>query len=120
MPLRGKSVYEEQSPDDGLRVLTTNYWPRGVTKERGGTYLRILAPERDLLRRYKAGEVGWPEYRAAYIERMTGDQQRAAIADLAARARTEPVTIMCVCKDAEECHRSLLVELIEDAIAVPA
>lgn len=120
MTVRGKSVYEEASPDDGLRVLTTNYWPRGISKERGGSYLRILAPERDLLRRYKAGEMSWPDYRAAYIERMAGAEQRAAIDELAQRARTETVTIMCVCKDATQCHRSLLVELIEQAIGVPA
>ena len=120
MPVRPKSVYEEASPDDGVRVLTTNYWPRGVSKERGGTYLRILAPERELLRRYKAGETSWPEYRTAYIVRMAGDDQRAAIEELASRARTETVTIMCACKDAAECHRSLLVELIEEAMRIPA
>ena len=120
MPVRPKSVYEEASPDDGVRVLTTNYWPRGVSKERGGTYLRILAPEREPLRRFKAGEMDWPDYGAAYIERMAGDDQRAAIDELAQRARTETVTVMCVCKDAAECHRGLLVELIEEAMRIPA
>lgn len=119
MPLRGKSVYEEPSPDDGYRVLTTNYWPRGVTKERGGAYLRVLAPERELLKRYKAGAMGWDEYRAAYIERMNGDEQQTVIRDLAERARRETVTIMCVCKEAVECHRGALIEIIDAALQVP-
>jgi uncharacterized protein YeaO (DUF488 family) len=51
---------------------------------------------------------------------MAGDDQRAAIDELAQRARTETVTVMCVCKDAAECHRGLLVELIEEAMRIPA
>ncbi len=117
MPVRAKSVYEPAEPDDGLRVLTTNYWPRGVSKERGGVYKRILAPTRDLLHAYKAGEVGWPEYERQYLHLMCGEEQRAEIAALAETARTQTVTIMCMCKDASQCHRSVLQRLIEDAMA---
>jgi uncharacterized protein YeaO (DUF488 family) len=41
MPIRSKSIYDEAAPDDGARVLTTNYWPRGVSRERAGTYKRV-------------------------------------------------------------------------------
>ena len=109
-------MYEPAEPDDGLRVLTTNYWPRGISKERGGLYKRILGPTRDLLHAYKSGEITWPEYERQYLELMRGEDQRAEIAALAETARTQTVTIMCICKDASECHRSVLQRLIEQAM----
>jgi uncharacterized protein YeaO (DUF488 family) len=116
MAVRAKSVYEPAEPGDGLRVLTTNYWPRGVSKDRVGVYKRILGPARELLHAFKSGEIGWPEYRRQYLELMRGEEQRAEIEALAETARTQTVTIMCMCKDANECHRHLLQGLIEEAM----
>jgi uncharacterized protein YeaO (DUF488 family) len=121
MPLKCKSVYEPAEPGDGLRVLTTNYWPRGISKERGGLYKRILGPERDNLRAFKAGEMDWPSYEERYLSLMRGAAQQTEIAFLAEAARTQTVTIMCLCKDETQCHRLLLRRLIEGAMArVPA
>jgi uncharacterized protein YeaO (DUF488 family) len=53
MPIRRKSIYQDASPDDGVRILATNYWPRGVSRERAGVYKRVLAPSRELLRLFK-------------------------------------------------------------------
>ncbi len=114
MPVRAKSIYEESSPADGIRILTTNYWPRGVSKERAGTYLRALGPSRDLLRAFKQNEITWPEYEARYLEEMRGERQREEIARIAGLARDETVTVMCMCKDDAECHRRLLRDLIEE------
>ncbi|TAK56198.1 MAG: DUF488 family protein [Dehalococcoidia bacterium] len=113
MPVRAKSIYEEATPDDGVRILTTNYWPRGVSKERAGTYIRALAPTRELLHAFKDGEIGWPEYEKRYLAEMEGDRQREEIARIAGLAQTETVTVMCMCKDERMCHRSLLRTLIE-------
>lgn len=113
MPVRAKSIYEKASPDDGVRILTTNYWPRGVSKERGGTYIRALAPSRDLLHAFKGGAIEWPEYEKRYLVEMEGDRQREEIARIAGLARTDTVTVMCMCKDERICHRSLLRSLVE-------
>jgi uncharacterized protein YeaO (DUF488 family) len=48
---------------------------------------------------------------------MKGDEQRAEIAELAGQAKSETVTVMCVCKDEAQCHRRLLRELIEKEMA---
>ena len=120
MPVRGKSIYEEASPDDGARILTTNYWPRGISRERAGTYMRVLAPSREVLRAYKDGGITWAEYEPRYLDEMTGAAQRDAIASLAGRAQKETITVMCTCKDDAQCHRRLLRELIEHAMNVNA
>ena len=117
MPIRSKSIYEDAAPDDGVRVLTTNYWPRGVSRERAGTYKRVLAPSRELLRSFKDAVITWDTFEPQYREQMTGDEQRAVIAEIARQAKRETVTVMCVCKDEAVCHRRLLRELIEKEMA---
>jgi len=112
MPVLSKSIYDPAAPEDGMRVLTTNYWPRGISRERAGLYKRVLAPSRPLLRAFKDGEIGWPAYEVRYLEEMRGESQRAEIAELARAATSGSVTVMCVCRDDAECHRRLLRELI--------
>jgi uncharacterized protein YeaO (DUF488 family) len=116
VPVRSKTIYEPLVPDDGMRVLTTKYWPRGVSRDRGGTYLRVLGPSRALLRAFKDGEIDWPVYEVRYLDEMRAEKPRVEIAQLARRAASEVVTVMCVCKDEAQCHRRLLRELIEQAM----
>jgi uncharacterized protein YeaO (DUF488 family) len=116
MPVQCKSIYEDASPGDGLRVLTTNYWPRGISRERAGTYVRILGPTRDLLRGFKDGVISWEEYEVRYVAEMQDEAHQVEIARLAEAAARETVTVMCVCKDDAQCHRRLLRDLIDARI----
>ncbi len=120
MSIRSKSIYEEASPDDGVRMLVTNYWPRGVSRERAGLYKRVLAPSRPLLRAFKDGVIAWSEYEVRFLQEMRGADQREEIAALARQSRAETVTLLCACKDEAECHRRLLRELVEAEMAVQA
>ncbi len=118
--MRSKRIYDAASPDDGVRVLTMNCWPRGISKERAGTYKRLLGPSRDLLRAFNDGTVNWPEYEVRYLEEMRAPDRRDEIAALARLALDQTVTVMCACIDEAQCHRRLLRELIEQAMKEPA
>lgn len=96
--------------------LTTNCWPRGISRERAGTYLRVLGPTRDLLRAFKDGTISWDEYEVRYLAEMQDEPHQREIARLAEAATTETVTVMCVCKDDAQCHRRLLRDLIRAQI----
>jgi uncharacterized protein YeaO (DUF488 family) len=52
---------------------------------------------------------------------MRSPEAQSEIRRLARQAATRPLTVMCVCKDATRCHRTLLTELIGKAMsgAVP-
>ena len=113
MPVRTKSIYDPAEPCDGWRVLTTNYWPRGISKAHGGTYKRVLGPSRELLRAFKDGAIGWPAYEKAYLEEMRDPVKVEEIRGLAGIAREDTVTVMCVCREDAHCHRRLLQKLIE-------
>jgi len=58
------------------------------------------------------------EYRTRYLSEI--ETRRTRIADLAARVRQgETITLLCssACVDETRCHRSLLRELIDSAVA---
>jgi uncharacterized protein YeaO (DUF488 family) len=110
--IRTKSIYETPTPSDGYRVLATRYWPRGISKDSIDAYIAGLAPSRELLHQYRQGQLDWRVYRNQYLAEMRGETARREIHRLARLAREQTVTVMCVCKDADRCHRSLLRDLI--------
>ncbi|MEX2226799.1 MAG: DUF488 family protein [Dehalococcoidia bacterium] len=120
MPVKSKSIYDPAEPGDGVRVLTTNYWPRGISRERAGTYKRVLGPSRELLRAFKDGLIDWAGYEPQYLEQMRGEAQQTEIQALAQLAATETITVTCVCREEAECHRRLLRDLIEREVESPS
>lgn len=110
--VRSKRIYDTPEPTDGHRVLATQYWPRGISRESINEYIRILGPSRALLQAFRCGELAWDEYSQRYLGEMGGEKQRAEIHRLAKLSRSGVVTVMCVCPDESICHRSLLRELI--------
>ena len=113
--IKTKGVYEPVSKGDGVRVLVTRYWPRGVKKEKTDCWMRDLAPSPALIKKWKSGAVVWGvferEYRAEYRE----DARRAAFAELAdlIRGGRGAVTLLCTCKEEDPCHRKILKRMLE-------
>jgi uncharacterized protein YeaO (DUF488 family) len=107
-------IYSEASEADGLRVLITRYWPRGVKKERADVWLRALGPAADLIKSFKAGAVGWEEFRQSYIEEFKGAEKKEALTELTEiiRERRGAVTLLCVCRDGEKCHTGVLRDML--------
>src|SRR5439155_2448327 len=101
--------------DDGYRILTTRYWPRGVPKSAVNEYTTKTAPSRALLREFKHEGLRWEDYVPRYLEEMTSPEPVTEIARLAKLAGSRTTTIMCVCEDERRCHRSLLKQLILQA-----
>ena len=45
-----KSIYHDSiEPGDGYRLLVMRYWPRGVKKDRIDSWIKELAPSKELL-----------------------------------------------------------------------
>jgi uncharacterized protein YeaO (DUF488 family) len=107
-----KRIYDPPLQEDGYRVLATRYWPRGVPRTSVDEYVPALAPSRELLRAYRDGEIGWEVFRRQYLNEMSGKEQVSEIRRLAKTARSEQVTLLCVCDEPERCHRWLLLDLV--------
>jgi len=113
--IRLKRVYEPASPDDGYRVLSTRYWPRGVPRSACDEYTTKTAPSRALLREFKHEGLSWDEYLPRYLDEMSATEARSAIVQLAELAQSKRITLMCICEDEKRCHRSKLRDLIIEA-----
>ena len=115
MPVRfEKSAYDPVEPrKDGLRIVATRFWPRGLRKEAADLYLPDLAPSETLLRTFQAGEIGWRDFARRYREEMAG--QKSHLRTLGWIAGRGTVTVMCACERPETCHRRILAGLIERA-----
>ncbi len=109
-------MYDPPSEQDGRRVLVTQYWPRGVSRSRVDEYVRTLAPSRELVRAYKDGLIAWTAFRDRYIAEMQRPEAEAEVRRLADLARREDITLLCVCREGEPCHRLALRELVEQAL----
>lgn len=116
MPVHAtKTIYDPADPEaDGLRILATRFWPRGVKRAAADLYLPDLAPSKDLLQAFKAKEIAWPEFKRRYVAEMKG--QGSLLRTLHwLDARGEDVTVMCACDEPEHCHRHVLKDLIARA-----
>lgn len=106
--LRTARVYDTAAAGDGTHVLVMRLWPRGIRKQRVDLWLKELGPVLPLLRAFRRGRVGWPEYRRRYVAGLRRPPARAALAEVRALARRGPVTLLCGCTEARRCHRTLL------------
>lgn len=107
--IKTKSISEKPSKDDGIRILITRYkfpWIKEYQEWR-----REFAPSRELLKDWKEKWIDFVEYKRRYLSEMKKNTEE--IKELAQRARTEIITLLCYEKTDEQCHRRLLKELID-------
>lgn len=111
----------DRGTEEGLRIGTTRYLPRGVPKAhyaaRGyfDVWLPLLAPSRELLAWYRAEERPAGEFFRRYRKEMAATDPRQAILLLAALAKRTPLSVGCYCADDGRCHRTELARLIRKA-----
>jgi uncharacterized protein YeaO (DUF488 family) len=114
---------------EGLRVGTVRFLPRGVKKEDYSrldyfdVWFPLLAPSSELLkwlksRNWPSEQIRWSKFRERYLAEMKKTDARQAIKLLSELARATPLSIGCYCENESACHRSILRELIEDAVAL--
>jgi uncharacterized protein YeaO (DUF488 family) len=114
MPIYSKkSVFDPiERRKDGMRIVATRYWPRGMKTEVRDLYLPDLAPSKDLLRDFRSSEMTWREFAKRYRTEMQA--QRSLIRTLHWLSESgDALTVMCTCSNQERCHRKILAGLIE-------
>jgi len=125
--LRTKSVWSPiDRRADGLRILATRFRGRGMSTRRYDVWMASLGPSERLLRHFQAGRISWAGFTSRYHQELFLDGpidarsatiknhgQKFTLRLIKELARTQPVTLMCLCAEAEtQCHRHLLRKLI--------
>lgn len=113
LTVKTKSIYEPAEADDGLRVLITRYYPRGVKKDRFGWWVKPLSPSRELLSSYKAGKKSWEQFRESFLEELRGSPESIeALRAIRAQSRLQDITLLCYEKEGLPCHRQVVRDIL--------
>lgn len=109
--IRNKRIYDEASPDDGLRVLVDRLWPRGVKKDRIDQWAKDLAPSTELREEFHAHDLDFEEFRARYRVELEGkeDEMRKLMSET-----DGTITLLYALKDKEHNHAAILAQAMGD------
>jgi uncharacterized protein YeaO (DUF488 family) len=109
--IRVKRIYEDASPDDGLRVLVDRLWPRGVKKDRIDKWAKDLAPSTELREEFHAHDFDFEDFRARYRVELEGKE--AEMKDLLAET-DGTITLLYGLKNERQNNAIVLAEALRD------
>lgn len=114
---RAKRIYDDCSPDDGLRLLVDRLWPRGVSKEAAHIDLwpKELTPSHELRKWFHDHPDQFDEFALRY--RMELTQRLDDIRGLFATIDSQRLTLVTSTKDLEHGHAAVLADFLETHIA---
>lgn len=110
--IKTKSIYAPKKHGDGLRILITRYYPRGVKKGHFDKWMRELAPSKDLLKEYKDGQIDWKFFQSNFKKQMKKNESLEIIEKLVNISKQKNITLLCYEKDGDNCHRHILQNMI--------
>jgi uncharacterized protein YeaO (DUF488 family) len=112
---RVKRVYDDPSPDDGLRVLVDRIWPRGLSKDRAQVdeWMKAVAPSTALRTWYAHDADRYDEFVRRYKAELKAPDRAEAFARLNALAKdSAAVTLLTATKDVELSQAAVLADLL--------
>ncbi|MBN8866786.1 MAG: DUF488 family protein [Solirubrobacterales bacterium] len=109
--IRIKRIYEEASPEDGLRVLVDRLWPRGVKKDRIDQWAKDLAPSTELREEFHGHDFEFDEFRARYLVELEDrqDEMKKLLAET-----DGPLTLLFGLKNEKQNNATVLAEALND------
>ena len=115
MTIKTKSIYDEKSGADGMRILITRFYPRGVKRERFDLWIKNVSPKADLLRSFREGSIGWEEFERRFKLQLDSDEDsRAAVKQLLELSKKRSITLLCYEREGEKCHRHIVKAQLQD------
>jgi uncharacterized protein YeaO (DUF488 family) len=108
-----KSVYDSPNPQDGVRVLLSNFWPPGIKKTDAHIdhWMQNLAPSSDLYAWFSHTPDKWPEFKQRYFQELDTNQE--AVKQLLDIVSQQKVTLVFSIKDQKFNPAVVLKEYLE-------
>ena len=109
--IRVARVYDDPSPDDGRRILVDRLWPRGFRKDdpRVGTWLKDVAPSKELREWYNHQPERFDEFAARYRAELQGSE---ALDELRKLTKRGDVTLVTATREVQGSHAAVLATLL--------
>ena len=112
--IRIANVNDLPGPEEGLRVLVTRKWPRGIPKDAIDLWVKDLGGTPDLLKEYKKGKISQAGFQARYMAETSEPGRQELILDLQRRAMNgKQLIVMCDFEEEEGSVRQMLKEVLE-------
>jgi uncharacterized protein YeaO (DUF488 family) len=107
-----RRVYDDPSPDGGLRVLVDRVWPRGLTKDAAhlDEWIKDVAPSTPLRRWYSHRPERFAEFRRRYLAELAEGQPAAALNRLRKLTRARRLTLLTATRDIDHSQAAVLAE----------
>jgi uncharacterized protein YeaO (DUF488 family) len=111
-----RRVYDDPSPDGGLRVLVDRVWPRGLTKDAAhlDEWIKDVAPSTALRRWYGHRPDRFSEFRRRYLAELADPQPAAALHRIRELTRTGSLTLLTATKDIHHSQAAVLAEQLRE------
>jgi len=109
--IRVRRIYEDPSPDDGVRVLVDRLWPRGLSREDAkiDLWLKEIAPSDTLRKWFAHDEKKWAEFKTRYFREL---DEKGDILESVSQMLTKRVTLIYGAKDHEHNNAVALKEYL--------
>jgi uncharacterized protein YeaO (DUF488 family) len=122
MAIRIIRLGSPREKEEGLRVGTVRYPPRGVPKSEHAkrnfydVWLPNLSPSQELLKEGNVSrdEAGWSIFKKRFRSEMKRPEASKVLDLLAALSHQTDMSLGCYCEDENRCHRSVLRELLRE------
>ena len=122
MAIRVVRLGTSRSANEGLRVGTVRWPPRGVPKSEHASrdfydvWLPELSPSEKLVKEAQAAkdERAWAAFEKRYRSEMKRPEAERLLALLAGLSRQTNLSVGCYCADEMRCHRSVLKKLLAE------
>lgn len=112
--VRLRRVYDEPTPDDGMRVLVDRVWPRGKARSelKLDEWLKDVAPSTELRSWYGHRPERFAEFRRRYLVELEDPDPAAALGHLRALLRQGSLTLLTATRDVDHSQAAVLAELL--------
>ena len=92
--IRIKRIYDDQTEDDGYRVLVDRLWPRGVSKQRANLdeWNKEVAPSTEIRKWFDHKEERFEEFALMYRDELK--EKETQLNELRAIAKDEPLSLL--------------------------
>ena len=110
--IRTKSIYAAKEKSDGIRILITRHYPRGIRKEHFNEWCRDLSPSASLLKWYRNDGMSWNDFMVRFKMELNNSKSLETIDRLHTESMHSDITLLCYERNEEPCHRHLLREII--------
>ena len=116
--IKTKSIYEPIEADDGVRILITRYYPRGVKRDNFDIWLRSLSPSPELLKQYKGGIESWEDFKIHFAKEIKNNLESCrGLRDISRLSIDSNITLLCYEKNGHNCHRYLIRDMVKCQIS---